>query len=181
MTLARQFADLLSASRALIAISLIVLARFAAAQLLALAALLLLVSWVTDTLDGPLARKAHDQGTWIGKHDLELDVLVSLGVLAYLVGAQFLAPSYGLIYLALWALATIRWGWKRDPAMLFQAPIYLWFIIVAMREAPEIGRWLIIYPLAAVVVTWPRFPRQIVPDFLSGMARLMKRRSAPHR
>ncbi len=181
MTLARQFADLLSASRALIALSLIVLARFAAAQLLALAALLLLASWITDTLDGPLARRAHDQGSWIGKHDLELDALVSLGVLAYLVGAQFLAPSYALIYLALWTVATIRWGWKRDPAMLFQAPIYLWFILVAVREAPEIGRWLVIYPLAAVVVTWPRFPRQIVPDFLAGMGKLMKHPSSPRR
>lgn len=178
MTLAKPFADLLSVSRALIAVCLMVLGRAAATVLLPVAALLLLASWISDTLDGPLARRGGGQHTWVGDHDLEIDVLVSLGVLTYLVGAGFLAPTYALAYLALWGLSIVRWGWKRDPAMLFQAPIYLWFIIVALREAPEIGRWLVIYPVAAVIVTWPRFPRQVVPDFLAGMAKIMKRQDA---
>lgn len=176
MAVAKQFADLLTGSRVVIAIVLAGLGWMAAAELLALAAVLLLLSWITDTLDGPLARWGGGAHSWVGEHDLEIDVLVSLGVLAYLVGAHFLAPAYALGYLALWAVAVWRWGWRRDPSMLFQAPIYLWFILIALREIPEIGRWLAAYPLAAIVVTWPRFPRQIVPEFLQGMSRLMRQR-----
>lgn len=178
MTIVKRLADLLTASRVAIAAALLWLSRLAAADLLAVAAVLLLTAWITDTLDGPLARRSGGASTWIGDHDLEIDVLVSLGVLAYLAGAGFLSPVFALAYLALWGVTIWRWGWQRDPSMLFQAPIYLWFILVAMREVPTIGRWLIAYPLVAVVLTWPRFPRQIVPDFLAGMAELLRHDSA---
>jgi len=53
--------------------------------------------------------------------------------------------------------------------MLFQAPIYGWFIYIALTYAPEAGWWLVAWILAAVVITWPRFPREVVPGFLKGM------------
>jgi hypothetical protein len=136
---------------------------------------MLLACWCTDLFDGALARRSGLTGlTWIGGHDLEVDVLASLGVLIYLVGSGFLSPVYALAYLALWGIIFHRWGWRRDPAMLFQAPIYLWFLVVAMRHAPATGAWLIAWILAVVVVTWPRFPRQVVPGFLAGMRQVLR-------
>ena len=65
-------------------------------------------------------------------------------------------------------------GVERSLGMLSQAPIYGWFIWVAMREAPQSGRWLLIYLVAIVVVTWPRFPKEIIPGFLSGIHQVYK-------
>jgi hypothetical protein len=174
MVLAKQLADLLTASRIALALTFVWLARGNAAELLPLASFLLLTSWVSDLLDGALARRSGGLTSWVGDHDLEVDVLVSLGVLAYLVGADYLEPTFAAAYLLLWGLIFWRWGWNRDPAMLFQAPIYLWFIIIAMQAAPDAGRWLIGYIVVVVVVTWPRFPREVVPGFLAGMSKLMR-------
>jgi hypothetical protein len=53
--------------------------------------------------------------------------------------------------------------------MLFQAPIYAWFIYTSLHYTPSTGLWVIAWLLAVVVITWPRFPREVIPGFLSGM------------
>jgi hypothetical protein len=174
MAYAKRLADLLTASRVLIALIFAWLSLVGARDSLMLAGFLLLTSWTSDLFDGALARQSGAGPTWIGDHDLEVDVAVSLGVLMYLVGAGFLEPTYAAVYILLWGLIFWRWGWQRGPAMLFQAPIYLWFIVVAIRYAPQVGWWLIGYVAVVVVITWPRFPREVVPGFLSGMSKLIK-------
>jgi cardiolipin synthase len=174
MAYAKSLADLLTASRVLLALIFAWLGFAGARDALVLASFLLLASWISDLLDGPLARQSSASPTWIGDHDLEVDFVVSLGVLMYLVGAGFLEPAYAAVYILLWGLIFRRWGWQRDPAMLFQAPIYLWFIVVAMRHAPQAGWWLIGYVAVLVVVTWPRFQREVVPSFLAGMSRAIR-------
>lgn len=175
MLLAKRLADVLTASRGLFALILALLSWQRDSEALPLAALVLLVSWSTDLFDGALARRsgvAHQ--TWIGDHDLEADVLVSIGVMVYLVGAGFLAPVYALAYVLLWGLIFQRWGWRREPAMLFQAPIYLWFIVVALRDATIAGWCLVGWILAVVALTWPRFPQEVVPGFLAGMQSVLR-------
>ena len=174
MILSKRLADLLTSSRFMLALVFAWLGLTRAAELLPVASFLLLASWISDLLDGPLALHGRGETTWIGDHDLEADVFVSLGALAYLVGAGFLALVYTAAYLLLWAVIFWRWGWNREPAMLFQAPIYLWFIIVAMQHAPLAGWWLIAYVGIVIVLTWPHFPREVVPGFLAGMSKVMK-------
>lgn len=173
--LVKRFADTLTAGRAVLAVGLAYLGATEARELLPLAAFMLLGCWLSDLFDGALARRSGWPGqTWIGDHDLEFDVLVALGLLFYMVGSTFLAPLYALGYLMLWAVFFGRWGWRRDPAMLFQAPIYLWFVIIAVRDAPSAGWLLVGWILALIVLTWPRFPREVVPGFLAGMRQALR-------
>jgi phosphatidylglycerophosphate synthase len=174
MAYAKRLADLLTASRVLLAIVFAWLGLVGARDSLALAGFLLLTSWISDLFDGGLARQSGAGPTWIGDHDLEADVTVSLGVLIYLVGAGFLQPNYAVVYILFWVLFFWRWGWQRDPAMLFQAPIYLWLMVVAMQYAPQAGWWLIGYVVLVVVVTWPHISGEVVPDFISGMSKAIK-------
>ncbi|HSR48057.1 MAG TPA: CDP-alcohol phosphatidyltransferase family protein [Anaerolineales bacterium] len=175
MLLAKRLADALTAGRALLALVLAGLSWPRGEELLPVAALVLLACWCTDLFDGALARRSGiSEQTWIGSHDLEADALVSLGVLAYLVGSGYLALVYAMVYLLLWAVIFQRWGWRREPAMLFQAPIYLWFLTVALRDAPTVGIWLVAWIVAVVVVTWPRFPDEVVPGFVDGMRRALR-------
>jgi phosphatidylglycerophosphate synthase len=174
MALTKRLADLLTASRVLFALIFTWLGLAGARESLPLAGFLLLASWITDLLDGPLARQSEANPTWIGDHDLEVDLVVSLGVLVYLVGVGYVEFAYAAVYVLLWVVIFWRWGWRRDPVMLSQAAIYLWFILVSVRHSPKVGWWLVAYPLVAVAVTWPRFPREIVPNFIRGMSRAIK-------
>lgn len=170
MLIAKQIADFLTASRSLVALTLAWLGIRRGGSPLPIAVWLLLLAWVTDLFDGPIARRSElPRQTWVGDHDLEIDVLVSLGLLVFMVGIGLVNPLHAMLYILVWALVFLRWGWKRSPAMLFQAPIYGWFIFVAVRDAPAVGCWLVVWILALVVITWPRFPREVVPGFLAGM------------
>lgn len=173
---AKQIADAITLVRGLIAVALAWLGVARPAGHLFLAVGLLILDWTGDNLDGLFARRdprgAH---SWIGDHDLEIDMLVAAGLLVYLLGAGLVNPWLAAVYVVAWALAFQRLrGVPRPLGMLFQAPIYAWFIVAAVAQAPQVGLWLLVWILAAIVVTWPRFPRDVVPGFLNAMRRLRR-------
>lgn len=172
MRTAKQVADAITLARGLIALGLVWLGLARPAQHLSMAVGLMILDWTGDNLDGAFARRAvRPTRTWIGDHDLEIDMLVSVGLLLYLVETGqvnlWLAVGYGLA----WALAFWRLGIPRPLGMLFQAPIYAVFILLALIQAPVVGMWLVVWIAAAVAMTWPKFPREVVPGFIAGMRR----------
>ncbi len=176
MLVAKQVADLLTIGRALIGFGLAFLGVIYGATGLAVAVWLMILSWTTDSLDGTFARRSRRQyQTWIGEHDLQIDIFVSIGLLVYLLASglvnRWLAVAYFL------SVALVYWymGFPRSLGMLIQAPVYGWFIWVALREAPKVGRWMLVWIVVAVIITWPRFPKEIVPDFVGGMRSLLVR------
>jgi len=182
MLVAKQFADLITLMRIAIAFILPWLGRAYGAAGLPVAVWLMVADWTGDFLDGAIARRSRvHYHTWVGDHDLEVDMAVAGGLLAYLVLAGLVDVRLAGLYLVLCALAFWRWGVPKALGMLAQAPIYAWFIRVALRDAPATGPWLIAWILAAIVVTWPRFPREVVPGFLAGMRRVGKYRPNPRR
>lgn len=172
---AKQVADLLTFSRGLLALALVWLGLTQGASGLPLAVYLLLLSWTSDSLDGPIARRdKHRVRTWIGDHDLEVDMAVSGGILVYMVSSGLLDATVAVTYVVAWALIFWRWGLARSLGMLIQAPVYGWFIWVAVRDARHAGQWLIVWIIAAIIVTWPHFPREVIPEFLHGMRSIWK-------
>lgn len=177
MPLPKLLADLITAGRASVAIGLAWLGLTQQTEGLPLAVWLVIANWTGDYLDGRVARlSSASRRTWVGDHDLETDMLVAGGVLFYLVAAGFVTPWTAELYVLAWALVFWRQGLVRSLGMLAQAPIYGWFIWVAVWEAPAVGRWLLAWIVAAVVITWPRFPSEVVPDFLGGMRQVWERR-----
>jgi hypothetical protein len=122
-------------------------------------------------LDGRIARRSRVQyRTWIGDHDLEVDMTVSLGLLAYLLQAGFIHPWLSAVYVLLWSVYFLwQGGIPHSQGMLFQAPTYGWFIWVALHEAPPAGWAIVIFLALAIMVTWPYFPKVMVPGFLAGL------------
>ena len=168
MLVAKQVADLITLTRALLLVGYGWLGLAQGAAGLPLAALMLVYSWTSDILDGPIARSSRVYyHSWLGDHDLEVDMAVSVGVMVYLLTAGFVSLPVGAAYAAIWVIVFWRWGAARSLGMLFQAPLYaalIWFIL---RDAFYFGIVLVFWILAAVVVTWPRFPREVIPGFLS--------------
>jgi phosphatidylglycerophosphate synthase len=175
MLVAKQVADLITFGRGLLAIFLAGLGLLEGQPALPLAAWLLLVDWCGDMVDGPIARRSRVfYHTWIGDHDLQIDMFVSVGLLVYLLGAGYVSWWLGVIYLLGWALFFLRLGVQPAPGMLFQAPIYFWFIWTAVRDATGMGILLVLFILTVLILTWPKFPQMIVPGFLAGIRKALK-------
>ena len=173
MLVAKQVADLLTLSRVIIAFSLGTVGILQGAAGLPAAICLLLLSWTTDSLDGPISRRSREKyRSWIGDHDLEADILASIGVLIYLLSSGFVNKWVGGGYFILMVGIYCLLGSPRSMGMLFQAPIYGWFMWVAVREIPQIGILLWLWIILAVLITWPRFPKMVVPEFIGGIREL---------
>ena len=182
MPLTKQLADVITMARALLAPLFAWLGLMEGAGALPLVVVLLILNWTADSIDGVLARmKPIPHQTWVGARDLEVDMVVSCGLLLYMGTAGFLSVAVAAVYLFMWGLYFWWRGLPRSLGMLFQTPIYAWFIWVAAREDPLLG-WLMIGWIAiAIIVTWPKFPREIVPGFLSGLKRFWPDDNRPNR
>ena len=182
MLVSKQFADLITVMRFAVAFILPWLGLAQRAAGLPLAVWLMIADWTGDCLDGLIARRSRVYyRTWVGDHDLEVDMAVSGGLLVYLVLAGLVDVRLAGVYLLICALIFWRWGVPRALGMLVQAPIYGWFIWVVLRDIPATGLWIVAWILAAIVVTWPKFPREVVPGFLAGMQQVWKYRPGARR
>lgn len=175
MLVAKQVADLITFARGLLGFWLAWLGFTQGDQGLALAVWIMIADWTGDSIDGALARSSRIRyQTWIGDHDLEVDIAVSAGLLIYILSAGFLQWQWAVIYLLIWAVVFWRWGFYRSLGMLLQAPIYMYFIWIALREPPHAGWWLVGWITIALIVTWPKFIREVIPGFLEGFDALKK-------
>jgi hypothetical protein len=176
MLVAKQVADLITWARALLTAWLPWLGITQGAKSLPLVVIFMIINWTADSIDGALARRSRIQyRTWIGDHDLQVDMLVSLGVLGYLSAASLIFWQVGTIYVLLWLVVFWRFGLPHVLGVLFQAPIYGWFGVLAIREVPQAGLWVVVWILAATIVTWPKFPKVIVPEFLRDVRNFINR------
>jgi len=170
MIVAKQVADLITSARVLIAACLVGIGIVWGDAGLPWVAWMMMADWAGDMVDGRIARRSRVQyHTWIGDHDLEVDMTVSVGLLVYLVLAGFFNQWLATGYTLLWCL----YFWKQggiphSPGMLFQAPIYAWFIWVALHDAPLSGWAIVVFMAGAIILTWPYFPKVMVPSFFAG-------------
>lgn len=165
----KYFADFLTFSRLLLAASLAWLGWSRGVEGLQLASLLMIASWVSDVIDGSLARRSRVSFiTWIGNHDLYFDISVAVGLLIFMTAAGYINTSLSIVYILFWGVLFWRFGILSALGKLFQTPIYAWFIFVTFRFAPIYGWMMMIFLLFVIGFTWPRFPQETVPGFLSG-------------
>lgn len=178
MVALKVIADLITLSRMLIAIVMIWLGVSYGPDALPWVVWLMIISWTGDSLDGVLARRSGvEVQSWIGARDLQFDMTVGAALLLYLGLAGYANTALMVVYLLLWVVVFWRFGLYPSLGKLFQAPIYAWFILAAVREAPETGAWMLVWIVVAIGLTWPRFPDQVIPEFVSGIRDVWKRLS----
>jgi len=137
---------------------------------------IVIYNWTVDSIDGPLARKSlsfHE--TWIGRRDLEIDMFFSTGLLVYLTAAGFVSLPFTALYLFLWIVLFWWRGIIHTLGVFYQAPIYIWFVFIVLRDAPQFAWLLIAWVVLALTITWPKFPKILVPTFLSGVRNLFRK------
>jgi phosphatidylglycerophosphate synthase len=174
---AKTVADLITTTRGLLGLVMILLGLTQGGRALPVIVLLMILCWTGDFVDGGIARRSRrPRRTYIGDHDVYVDLFVSLCLGVYLIGAGFVGFTFGVCYLLVWVLIFWRFGLEHNLLMLMQAPIYLDLILLAMRYMPESGAWLIAWVLAATMINWRRFSHEIVPRFIDGMRALWESR-----
>ena len=165
---AKLLADILTVSRVFIGAAIIALGFLQGAQALPAVVWLTIAAWTSDVLDGVLARHSRvPRRTWIGEQDLIFDMVIGAALLVYLAATGFVNIWLAGAYLGFSVLVFWRFGLTPALGKLFQAPAYAWFIIVALRDVPLVGLWLVAWIVIAVIATWPRFLRETIPGFLS--------------
>jgi hypothetical protein len=170
---AKVVADLITATRGLLGFVIIWLGLTQGEGALPTVVLIMLLDWTGDFVDGGIAhRSRRPRHTLIGDSDIYIDLFVSLCLGIYLIGAGFVGLAFGFWYVIGWTLVLWRFGLDRNLIMLIQTPIYLYFILTAVRIVPESGNWLVVWVLTAVAINWRRFSHEIIPKFLEGMRSL---------
>lgn len=134
----------------------------------------LITAWITDILDGFLARTSKAPEDWIGKHDLYADMTVSASVLYYLTLSDFISLNFAITFLIISIL--LLWRFKSKAiADGVQAVPYGLIIYTSFKHQPIYGYLIVTYLLLIIVITWPRFPKEKVPEFINGIKELFKR------
>lgn len=178
---AKQLADFITLLRGLLGFILVWIGINEGPNGLQKAVLIMIAAWTGDAIDGKIARhsKNHDN-TWIGDHDLEIDMAVSCGLMVYLITSGFVPVWFASLYVLFWFVVFYRWRKVRVLGMLSQAPIYAWFTWVAITKLPNVGIWILVWMVVAIIITWPQFPQQVVPGFLHGFREfLIKKEKLP--
>jgi phosphatidylglycerophosphate synthase len=153
LPLLKRLADGLTMVRVLLALAMVWVGLTLGRPALDTVAILLILAWATDLLDGPLARRARsNRQTWIGDHDLEADILLSLGLLGYLILGDYVPVLLGFCYVVI-CVGMFWWLRARQLAMALQAPIYLITICSALRHFPLSGIMLVGWISLTIVVT----------------------------
>lgn len=167
----KPIADALTQARVLLSVAIAGLGLWRGREALPQVVVAVIVSWITDLLDGPLARRdSGRQQTWIGKHDAEADLSTSVGLALYLVFSRYVAAWIGLgvllVTLLLWFLHSRALGWP------FYAFPYAVLVSTTFRLAPLLGWALVIYLGSALLVSRQRLTSEYLPEFFDAVRSL---------
>lgn len=169
--------DLITASRGVLGLMIAWLGLTQGAGALPAVVLLMLLDWTGDFVDGTIAHRSRNpRRTRIGDSDIYIDLFVSICLGIFLVNAGFVGFTVGFWYAIVWMLLLWRFGLDKNLIMLAQTPIYLWFIITALKILPTMGYWMVIWVAVALTINWRRFSRDIVPKFISGISSMLRGR-----
>jgi len=169
----KRLADLLTLTRLFLSVGIVTLGVWRGDESLPTVVMMSLLAWMTDTLDGQLARRARPpRVTWIGEQDFPVDVFMVVALLAYLVAIGVVPWQAAFLYLAVAAVAI---GWLREQAvtLAFMAPVDALFLYTGYQRAPSETRWVLPYLIVTLIVDWDRF-WYLVSVFISGMRRVLR-------
>lgn len=156
-------ADVLTISRLGLAVLLIPAAW---TSNVSLASVLVTLAWVTDLLDGRIARSAGLRGR-MGPWDLTVDTAVGVGLIIGLTGAGDVPVLYGVV--AILVLGSWFLTGNFAAAQMLQLAGYLPLLDILWTRRPTV--WWLPFVTAIVigVVDWRRLMGVNIPKFIRGV------------
>ncbi len=169
MFVSKQIADFLTLSRSILSFLFVWLAKDNSPDTLPYAVFLLLICWLTDTLDGPMARRSRIKyQNFIGENDILADIMVATGTAIYLIMVGYLDRYIGTAYMIIFFFLFLHFGYKESLGMLYQPIVYLYFIWISFIHAPDQAIWLLVYIFLVTIFSWRRLIAEQIPRFFNG-------------
>ena len=164
----KAIADILTQARVALSVYIACLGIWRGREALPHTVVAVITSWITDLLDGPLARRDPDRRqTWVGEHDAEADLATSVGLSVYLVFSGYVAAWLGigllLLTLGLWVTHSYQLAWP------FYALPYAMLTMIAFRTIPLLGWALLLYLMGVLLLRWRRLKDQYLPEFFDAL------------
>lgn len=119
-----------------------------------------------DTIRGIFIQQKANNTSWLGSHDVYVDMFVSLAVLGYLAVTSLLPLWLIIAYLLVWGVLFLRWGVPEIFAQIFQNPIYAAFVILTVQSEPAVLPWLLLWAGIALLFFWRRMV-QLLKNLIS--------------
>ncbi|MHB0878715.1 MAG: CDP-alcohol phosphatidyltransferase family protein [Anaerolineae bacterium] len=165
----RVLADLLTASRLLLAVLLVAVGLGQRQEGLGLAVALFAIGWTADTFDGHLGeRSGYTASSFFSRNDVAVDVVFSLGGLSYFILAGFVPLVFGIGYVVagaiVFALAPCR-----SVMVAIEVPIALIPLVVSLIKAPTLALLIALWALALLAIDFRRF-RWRLSRFVHGLS-----------
>lgn len=151
----RYLADLLTLTRLATAAFILCLALFAGPQALRAAIIAVLVGWLTDTADGPLARASGTPPTWVARMDIPADLSLVFSFFLFLVmtGLYPVLPALGLaVFGGLIVLMKPTW----PVIQMVAAPFYALPIVLSYSAGWVVGLVYSVFIAFMIVWRWDR-------------------------
>jgi len=173
----KPLADMLTIARAILGLCIAGLGWLQGEEALPAVVSAVIVAWLSDLLDGPLARRDETaRVTWVGEHDAEADLAISLGITVYLVLSGYLAAWMGaglvLATLFLWCVHSHQLAWP------FYAVPYVILLWIAFGDTPIFGWLAVAYLGITLLLRWRRLMDEFLPQFFSAVSSLRRARSS---
>ena len=167
----KPLADTLTIARAILGLCIAGLGLSQGRSALPTVVTAVIIAWLSDLLDGPLARRDEAwHTTWVGEHDAEADLAVSLGIAVYLVLSGYVPAWVGgglvLAILLFWCLHSHQLAWP------FYALPYVILLWAAFQEAPAFGWLAVAYLGMTLVLRWRRLMNEFLPQFFGAVGSL---------
>ncbi|UCD37455.1 MAG: CDP-alcohol phosphatidyltransferase family protein [Fidelibacterota bacterium] len=170
-------ADILTFIRFFIALSIIFVSLTRGQDGLHTALLLLLLGWMTDTVDGQLARR--DPGakhTWIGDNDIIVDVLLALSILIFFSLSAMIPFWLTVFYLVYLILAVFVFtGWTLYAAFIGFS--YGTCLLMSYLHSPRFFVVFLLYIAFMLLTTWSHCWENI-QSFFTGIKAIDLRESS---
>ncbi len=170
----KTLADLLTGTRVALAAAIAWQGLARGAQALPTVVVMVVASWITDLLDGPLARRSGVEcQTWVGSHDPEADLSTSLGLSTFLAAAGMLRPwvavALALATILVWVRCSYALAWP-----LYALP-YALLIRATLAALPTLGWALILYLSGLALARRRRVMEEYLPLFSQAVDHILQR------
>lgn len=154
-TFVQFIADSLTLARLLISVLLVIIGAVVGASALSAAILLVIFAWITDFLDGAVARSTDCPETWVGKLDHLADNVLVFAFFLFLVITGLFPVVPGLLLLG--AAGVLMITKPTEPVVqMVSAPFFGLPIVLAPLAGWVVFGFLVLFLITVIVLRWDK-------------------------
>jgi hypothetical protein len=151
----RFVADLLTLARLFIAFFIVFLGLLVGPAALRAAIILVFIGWLTDTIDGPIARRAGGRPSWVCRLDIPADIALVFSFFLFVV-ITGLYPVLPALALMVGAAVIVLIKPTYSVIQMVSAPFSALPIVLSFSAGWLVGTTYVIFLVAMVIWRWDR-------------------------